>query len=203
MRDHQLLRIARALICPFLLLLVKLAYTQSPTSLVEQLVAACGRGDLNRVEALLKQGAPINAIGPFSRVLRTRPLIAAAAFGRLSVVARLLKGGASVDATDESQFGTNALLIAAWRGHIDIVRLLLANGADVNFTDKATGTAWLYANGAKNDEIATLLNDKGSGPVRADTIVNFIINFKSLPGCSAEVERQTYICYPTVAKKSQ
>jgi hypothetical protein len=74
--------------------------------------------------------------------------------------------------------------------------------ANVNFTDKATGTAWLYANGAKHDEIATLLKEHGSGSVRADTIVNFIINFKSLPDCSAEVEQHTYICDPTSAKKS-
>jgi len=170
---------------------------------VDQLVWSSGRGDLNRVEALLKEGAPINGIGAFSRVLRTRPLIAASAFGKLSVVDRLLKAGASVDAADESQFGINALLIAAWRGHIEILRLLLANGANVNFTDKASGTAWLYANGAKHDEITTFLNEKGSASVRTDTIVNFIINFKSLPDCSAEVEQQTYICYPTTTQPSK
>jgi ankyrin repeat protein len=91
------------------------------------LLQATEAGDIVQMEALLAQGAEVNA----SNAYGWTPLHVAAAGGDLAVVALLLKHGADVHA--QSHVGATPLDNATTRGgRRAVIDLLLAHGAKRN-----------------------------------------------------------------------
>ncbi len=84
---------------------------------------AARRGDAARVEALIRQGANVNA----ATAAGLTPLIEAAAWGRTGVARVLIEAGADPDARHR-ELGT-ALDAAQRNGHRDIVEMLRHRGA--------------------------------------------------------------------------
>lgn len=87
------------------------------------LLEAARRGDAGRVEALVREGANVNA----ATAGGLTPLIEAAAMGRADVARALLKAGADPDARHR-ELGT-ALDAAQRNGHRALVELLRQHGA--------------------------------------------------------------------------
>lgn len=83
-------------------------------------------GDLPTVQALVAQGADVNAVDANG----STALHFAADRGRTEVVRFLLDRGANVNA--KSQSGSTPLLFAAKSGSLETIRLLLDRGAEVN-----------------------------------------------------------------------
>lgn len=99
------------------------------------LVEAAARGDLAQVQALLREGAPIE-----QRDTSGRTAVLAATQGKHVAVARvLIERGANVNAQDQIQ--DSAYLLAGARGYVDILRATLAAGADLTSTNRYGGTA--------------------------------------------------------------
>jgi uncharacterized protein len=103
------------------------------------LVEAAGRGDLARVQALLRAGADIE-----QRDANGRTAVLAATDGNhVEVVRALIARGANVNAQDRQR--DSAFLLAGARGYTDIVRATLAAGADLKSTNRFGGTALIPA----------------------------------------------------------
>ena len=94
-----------------------------------ELFLAVSEGDQKSVEALLAQGADVNAEDNCGRT----PLHKAAAMGHLATVDSLLAAGAEVDARDCC--GSTPLHKAAERGQEAVVVLLLFHGAEGDVTN--------------------------------------------------------------------
>jgi beta-lactamase regulating signal transducer with metallopeptidase domain len=123
------------------------------------LYRAAERGDLERLGALVAEGANVNATfegdgSPLIAAARAgrlpavrllldagadpglgvpgdgSPLIVAAREGHTGIVALLLDRGALIDQVVEGD--ENALIQASGRGHLPVVQLLVSRGADVN-----------------------------------------------------------------------
>lgn len=112
------------------------------SSLDAALLDAVSKGDFARMQALLAQGANVNAGDKDG----TTPLMMAAINGHVSVVQAILDKGADVNARDKDGF--TALWDAASEGHLQVVHVLLARGADVN---------------ARNNEGKTILSELEHG----------------------------------------
>jgi len=106
----------------------------TPTPLMQ----ASAQGKLDRVEALLAKGAPVNAVSH-----RGSALTLAVAHQQDAVALRLLGDGAKPDLTGQN--GVTALMLAAAQGNARLVRVLLARGADVNRRDTRGANAVAYA----------------------------------------------------------
>ena len=91
----------------------------------EALREAARAGDVAKVEALLKAGAPVDAPGRYAQT----PLYYAAEKGHLAVARLLVERGANVNAED-GFFGASPLQLALQGGHLELARWLLARGAD-------------------------------------------------------------------------
>ncbi len=117
----------------------------------------CGsarRGEVDRVAALLAQGADANA-----RTESKEPALhLAAKYGHGEVVKVLLDNGAKVNAKAD---GWPALYLAAENGHGEVVKVLLDNGAKVNA--RVHGSTALHP-AAKygHREVVKVLLDKGA-----------------------------------------
>ena len=81
-------------------------------------------GQVETVDALLRRGAPIDAVDRYGQT----GLMLASLHGSNSVAELLIARGAALDRT--AKYGLSALMLAVIRGHAEIVRLLLAAGAD-------------------------------------------------------------------------
>ncbi|XP_014473553.1 PREDICTED: ankyrin repeat domain-containing protein 39-like [Dinoponera quadriceps] len=92
--------------------------------------------DYERVETLLRNGAPVNNEDSAGY----RPLHYAARNANRRICETLLRHGAEVDACTRCGRAT-ALHRAATRGRLDIVELLLNHGADANLVDLDGNTA--------------------------------------------------------------
>ena len=102
-------------------------------SATDELMAACGRGDVEAAERLAIPLPPEDH----------RLLPEAASTGRFDAVRACLAAGFPVDTTDEN--GATALHHAAIHGHAATVRELLARGADTGIEDPehhATPLGW-------------------------------------------------------------
>ncbi len=119
-------------------------------------------GDLPTVQALLAQGADVNAVNENG----STALHFAADKGRTEVVRFLLDRGANVNA--KSQSGSTPLLLAAQAGSLEVVRLLLDRGAEVNVeTGADKGNKWRPLTAAiafSTFEMVQLLLSKGADP---------------------------------------
>ncbi|MDG9702103.1 ankyrin repeat domain-containing protein [Streptomyces sp. DH37] len=100
--------------------------TRRRKKLSARLVAAAGAGDLARVAAVLRAGAPAETADADG----TTPLYAAAVAGNAEAAEALLAAGARPDTESGRGHEGTALCAAACWGHEDAVRVLLAHGAD-------------------------------------------------------------------------
>lgn len=85
---------------------------------------ALDRGDVPALEALLEDGADVDARDGYGQT----GLMRAAHAGRRSVVALLIRHGAALDVT--AKYGLSALMLAVVSGHADVARALVGAGAD-------------------------------------------------------------------------
>jgi ankyrin repeat protein/beta-lactamase regulating signal transducer with metallopeptidase domain len=121
-------------------------------TVMPRLFEAAEAGDIERVKALLANGADVNT---HDRANRTA-LHYAAERGHLEVVRLLLARGADVNAG--AQAGWTPLLVAtANKGRAQITELLLKNQARVNDADTAGYTALFYAIWADDEETVKTL----------------------------------------------
>ena len=88
--------------------------------------AAIKSGQTEIVELLVKEGADINAPGPF----KMTPLHMAAKYNQAEIAEILLKGKADPNSTNS--YGQTPLYIASKYGNAELVKLLLKHGAKVN-----------------------------------------------------------------------
>ena len=122
------------------------------------LQAASSLGNTATVQALLDNGAAIDAVGRFGTAL-----CAFCYAGNYEIVELLLNKGADVDAYDEGEFnyGT-ALQIASTHGYENIVKLLLDRDAGVNTTSGHNDVSSLeIALLGDHKNIVKMLLDKG------------------------------------------
>lgn len=108
-------------------------------TLNERLIEATRDGHSEAVEALLRDGAKVEARDDS---LRT-PLIVAASSGNVAIVQALLKAGADVNARNVN--GSTALMGAALTGNAGVIRILLDAKAQVNSTNNMGRTALHFA----------------------------------------------------------
>ncbi len=122
----------------------------------DELVSASGAGDVEKVEALIKDGADIN----FKNQNGFSPLIWATIFGKKEVVALLLENGANVDIQDMG--GNTPLMLASSNGDIAIMNLLLDKHANIDIADIKGFTPFINSARAGKVESLKLLLDKGA-----------------------------------------
>ena len=134
-------------------------------------LSACGasiiqyakKGDLARVEAMLKEGEDPNKRGRYG----STPLMEAASGGHLNIVKALLDNGAEINALLNAEFdfgtgayimnyrlmsvpngvegkGITALTMATISGRGDVVNLLIDRGANVEIQDKTGKNALIF-----------------------------------------------------------
>ncbi len=89
---------------------------------------AAVEGDLDRVKALVGQGADVNSLNR----MQMTPLVVAAMNSRTAVCKFLADNGADLNANDVR--GMTALLYAVERNNKELVEFLVKKGADVNIT---------------------------------------------------------------------
>ena len=83
------------------------------------LIEACQTGHLDRVRALIRPGAYVNAVGKDGNT----PLHLASLGGHTEIVKALIQAGADVNAVDV--YGKTALYYASCYGHAAIVKILV------------------------------------------------------------------------------
>jgi len=114
-------------------------------------IQAADRGDAQTLEALLAEGADVNA----QTASGETALMRAASNGRTETVRFLLDKGADVNL--ERHDGLTALALAAFFGHADIVCALLVRGANVRVKNGPDSTPLKWALSRGYSEIARLL----------------------------------------------
>lgn len=118
---------------------------------------AAAAGRLDRVQALLREGAELTAASSDDLL----PLAQAAGWGHAEVVACLLEAGAPVDGRSEG--GLTALHAAVeWGGHASTARLLLAAGADPDAADDAGRTPRSLADASDSTDLIELFSSGGA-----------------------------------------
>ncbi|MDJ0565930.1 MAG: ankyrin repeat domain-containing protein, partial [Microcystis sp. M49629_WE12] len=153
------------------------------------LIQAARQGNLARVQALLSQGANVNAtdgqnttaliyavqgghreivailrefgadINKSKQPQGLSPLMLAAALNHSQILAQLIAASANVNQVNQD--GTPALMIATYKGHTAIAEQLLTAGARVNMRDQDGDTALSVAIKQNYAAIVHLLLDRG------------------------------------------
>src|SRR3989338_3575706 len=103
----------------------------------DELVDACQREDLERIDWLLSQTETLAGTGALEELLEfKRPpasatvLLDSCFYGRVGAMNKLMAAGADIEAANQE--GTRALLLASSQGHLAAVESLLAAGAHPN-----------------------------------------------------------------------
>jgi uncharacterized protein len=155
-----------------------------------RLIDAVKQGRLTAVQTLIRQKAPVNAVGADGSAalhwavradrldlvqallragatpgLATRygvtPLALAAVNGNASIAGALLEAGADPNAAGAE--GETVLMTAARTGRVDAVKLLVDRGANVNAREPWQGeTALMWAAGENHAEVVRLLASRGA-----------------------------------------
>lgn len=132
-------------------------YTSPPISRAAMdLIRASKSGDMQAVNTLLVQGAPMD--GKDSHGMTA--LFWAVSGGHKAVVQALLAKGAPV----KGAAGADPLMEAAIQGHVEIVRLLLDKGADPNTKGWRGLTPLAAATKERHEEIREMLLKAGARP---------------------------------------
>ncbi|MFL6254834.1 MAG: ankyrin repeat domain-containing protein [Pyrinomonadaceae bacterium] len=154
------------------------AHTSDNNNGINDLMVAASRGDLSRVEALLRDGADPNAHDAFGQTA----LMYAASAGHQPVAEELIDAGAHVDARNRNH--KSAAELAAARGHValaallrnarlflaardgDLVRLneLLDSGVDSNALLRDEWTALMIASLNNHPQVVAALLRRGAYP---------------------------------------
>ena len=129
----------------------------------EDLVQASARGDLDKVQELIRKGAAADAI---VGERDTTPLYCAAKYGHLNVVEYLIGGGADVSARRRHS-GTTPLHAAAEGGHTAVVNALLNASPSSMCEGDVDGMTPLHL-AVKNNKVLTVeyLLTKSITPLR-------------------------------------
>jgi len=138
-------------------------------------------GQLERVEALLAQGADANAVDCDGET----PLHVAARWGRAAVAEALLSHGASPYA--KALYGTTPLQVAVQESQVDTARGLLRRGADANTRDLFGETPLHDAVSLGHLELVALLLDFGADPAATDNSGNTPLQLATRSGNEALV----------------
>ena len=117
------------------------------------LMEASKIGDVGQIQALLADGAPVDAVD----VQGYTPLYCATMYGQEQAVAALLAAGAEVDR--ENNNGVSPLIAAARDGVTAIAGVLLAAGADVSQVDAFGRTAHSIAVAKGHPATAAVINE--------------------------------------------
>ncbi len=184
-----------------LVLSAALLLAASPST--DFLYVAAGNDDLDRVRALLREGADVNAAqgdgmtalhhaarlgnAAMAEILITaganleaktrlgdhRPLHVASAAGRSGVVALLVAAGADVNALTNT--GAAPLHFAAASGSADAIAALLGGGAEVDVREPVWGqTPLMFAAAAGRTEAIEMLLEKGANPSMTANVVDVV-----------------------------
>lgn len=122
------------------------------------LMQACEAGDLAAAQALIAQGANVNARSNESGT----PLMYACAKGHAAVARALIAAGADPKARADDQNGWTVLMYAAHNGAPDVMGLLIEKGAEPNAADKSGNTPLMLAALRGNEQAAALLLQAGA-----------------------------------------
>jgi uncharacterized protein len=116
------------------------------------LMAAAVQDSLEVVEALVRNGASVQAAG----IRQMTALHEASANGRTKIANYLLLHGAGID--EVTADGVTPLMCAAAWGNLEVAKLLLESGADWSRTDHAGATASDIAREKGEDNTADLID---------------------------------------------
>ena len=187
---------------PALIVTVALAFAGLRAAADAPVADAAMRGDVEKVRALLRDGADVNAAQgdgmtalhwaslngdlatlnvlltagattePLTRIGRYTPLHLSSSRGHGAIVARLLEAGSKPTALTET--GVQPLHLAAQAGSAEAVAALIAKGADVNARDTTHGrTALVFAASQNRVEAVKLLLAKGADVSAATTVIDY------------------------------
>jgi ankyrin repeat protein len=132
-------------------------FAGSPFAFAGPLHDAARDGDLQKVRALIDEGAVIDAQSDRGET----PLILATLAGQKEVVELLIEQGAATDGRNEGGF--TPLHAAAYSGDAAIAELLIAKGADINDAENKAGVTPLFpAIEEDHEEVAELLITQGA-----------------------------------------
>jgi len=123
------------------------------------LLTATEIGDITTVQAMLDNGADVNARDEDGATA----LILAVCAGRDGVLRVLLDNGADVNAQEKD--GNTALMMAAFFGDVSTLQILLDAGADIDIKAKDGATALALAESEGHEDIVDIL-------IRQESIVN-------------------------------
>ena len=123
---------------------------------LELLQIVQGDHEIDKVQALLQQGAEVNIMDDEGKT----PLHHIASLGFLPTAELLVSIGALIDAKDNNNW--TSLHVAAWRGNTEVATLLLDNGAAVNAITDRRETPLHKAAQVGNADITALLIGKGA-----------------------------------------
>ncbi|MEA3186990.1 MAG: hypothetical protein QOD99_820 [Chthoniobacter sp.] len=126
------------------------------------LLAAAARGDLARVEGILRGGFDVNSQDPEGRTA----LLCAACFARATVVEKLLAAGADPNLADRE--GHTPLMAAAAAGDLGIVTQLLQHEALMDSADTNGHTPFHYAVAGRRLPVVETLLAHNAASTRAD-----------------------------------
>ncbi len=153
------------------------------SDLDSSLIAVAKTGDVNRVKALLAQGADVNAKADKRGFTA---LHIAALAGDKDIVEVLLANKADVNAGDG--LGGTPLICAAMKGHVGILKVLLAHGANVNATSHSQMTALMAAAATGQKEAVEILLSQGANVNATNEDRWSSLLFATLKGHEAVVE---------------